>query len=235
MVHEALRVDQPADVAAHQIGEPGVDLADARDQPQTDLVAQVLRRAVRRILAVGYAVRDGVFQDLLARGEVQRADQMARPGVDAGQAAQPRAPQQVDEKGFDRVVGVVRHGDDVVALPAAQLVEPGVAQPPGGHLHGFARALHLADRVEPPVVARHAEALRLAGHHRLVLLALLAPQLEIAVGDAHAVAALEKEREHHHRVHASRYGQQNALVVRDQLVLLDIALKVVCQHLAIRY
>ena len=156
MVDEQLRVGEPREVAAHQEGEFGVDLPDAGNQPQPDLVAQVFGRAVRRILPEGDALLDGVFENLLARGEHERTDDLADLGRNARQPAQPRAAQQVDEERLDRVVGMVgdRHGR--IAVFAAQTVEPRVAQPPGRHLHRLARAVHLRGRLEPFVVERHA-------------------------------------------------------------------------------
>ncbi len=167
--------------------------------------------------------RYGVLEDLLARGEHQRADDAPGLHGDARQAAQAGAAQQVDEEGLDRVVGVVGHRHRGVALRAAQLVEPGVAQPPRGHLHRLARALHLGRRLEAAVVEGHAPQPRLLLDQQLVLVALGAPQLEVAVGDPHAVARAGEEVEQHHRVDAPRDGEQDAVVGRRQLVALDIA------------
>ena len=142
------------------------------DQPQPDLVAQVFGRAVRRVLAEGNLLRHGVFQNLAARSEHQRPHHPSHAGADPRQPAQPRTAQQVDEKGLDRVVGVVRHGDGRIAVLAPQLLAPRIAQPASRHLHRLARALHFGRRVEPPVVARHAVAGRLARYDHLVLVAL---------------------------------------------------------------
>ena len=230
---EELRVGQPFDVAAHQVGELGVDLADAGDQPQPDLVAQVFGRAVRRVLAEGNLLRHGVFQNLAARSEHQRSHHPSHAGADPRQPAQPRTAQQVDEKGLDRVVGVVRHGDGRIAVLAPQLLEPRIAQPAGRHLHRLARALHFGRRVEPPVVARHAVAGRLARYGHLVLVALGAAQLEIAVRHAEPIAQRGHERQQHHRIDAARNGQQNTVVAGKEPVALDVGLKTVGQHLCI--
>ena len=61
----------------------------------------------------------------------------------------------------------------------------------------------------------------------LVLFALHAPQLEIAVGHADAIAASHEEREHDHRVHAARNGQQDEILRSCQLVAADVALEIV--------
>lgn len=107
VVDEELGVGQPCDVAAHETRELGVDLPDAGNQAQPYLVAQVLGRAVRRILPEGDAVGDGVLQNLLARSEHQRSDDLADLRRNARQPAQARAAQQVDEERLDRVVGMV--------------------------------------------------------------------------------------------------------------------------------
>ena len=127
VVDEQLGVGQPREVAAHQARELGIDLADAGDEPQPDLVAQVFGRAVRRILPEGDAVLHGVFEYLPARGEQQRADDLPHLGRNARQSPQPGAAQQVDEKGLYRVVGVVGDGHGRIAVLMAQGVEPGVA------------------------------------------------------------------------------------------------------------
>ena len=120
---------------------------------------------------------------------------------------------------------MVGDGDGRVAVFAAQGVEPRVAQPPGRHLHRLARALHLGLGLETPVVERRAVFFRFVLHQHFVLVALRAAQLEIAVGDAHPVAAAGEQREHDHRVHAARDGEQDAVVVRGEVVLVDVALK----------
>ena len=227
VVDEELRVGQTADVLTHQVGELGADLLDAGYESQADLVAQVFGRAVRRIFPVGNVLCYGVFEDVLARSEHQRADQLPGMGGDARQTPQAGAAQQVDEEGFDRVVDVVGDGYHRVTVLAAQFVEPGVAQPPCGHFHRFARALHLAFGVEAFVVPGHAVLLRLAAYEFLVLFALHAPQLEIAVGHADAIAASHEEREHDHRVHAARNGQQDEILRSCQLVAADVALEIV--------
>ena len=221
------RVGQTADVLTHQVGELGADLLDAGYESQADLVAQVFGRAVRRIFPVGNVLCYGVFEDVLARSEHQRADQLPGMGGDPRQTPQAGAAQQVDEEGFDRVVDVVGDGYHRVTVLAAQFVEPGVAQPPCGHFHRFARALHLAFGVEAFVVPGHAVLLRLAAYEFLVLFALHAPQLEIAVGHADAIAASHEEREHDHRVHAARNGQQDEILRSCQLVAADVALEIV--------
>ena len=225
VVDEELGIGQTGDVAPHQARELGVDFPDAGDEPQPDFVAQVFGRAVRRIFAEGDVFRHGEFENLLARGEHERAYDAPHLGRDARQAAQPRAAQQVDEEGLNRVVGVVCHGDGRIVVLAAQFVEPGVAQTAGGHLHRFARTLHLGGRVEAAVVAGHAVAGGLVGHEHLVFVALGAAQLEVAVGDPHLVAAADEEREHDHRVDAARDGEQDASARGEQLVFGDVALE----------
>ena len=225
VVDEELRVGQTGDVAPHQARELGVDFPDAGDEPQPDFVAQVFGRAVRRILAEGDVLRYGELENLLARGEEQRADDAADLGRDARQPAQPRTAQQVDEEGLNRVVGMVRHGDGRIVVLTAQLVEPGVAQAAGRHLHRFARTLHLGGRVEAAVVAGDAVAGGLPGYEHLILVAFGAAQLEVAVGDPHLVAAADEEREHDHRIHAARDGQQHASARGKQFVFGDVALK----------
>ena len=225
VVDEQLGVGQAREVAAHQARELGVDFADAGDQPQPDLVAQVFGRPVRRILPEGDAVLDGVFENFLARREQQRADHLSDLCRDSRQPPQPGSAQQVDEKGFDRVVGMVGDGDGRVAVLAAQGVEPCVAQPPGRHLHRLARALHFGPGLEAPVVERRAVLFGLVFHQHFVLVALCAAQLEVAVGHAHPVAAAGEQREHDHRVHAARDGEQDFVVVRGEVVLVDVALK----------
>ncbi|CCZ76286.1 unknown [Alistipes finegoldii CAG:68] len=222
VVDEELGVGQPRDVAAHETRELGVDLPDAGNQAQPYLVAQVLGRAVRRILPEGDAVGDGVLQNLLARSEHQRSDDLADLRRNARQPAQARAAQQVDEERLDRVVGMVGDRHHRVAVFAAQGVEPCVAQPPGGHLHRLARALHFGRRFEAFVVELDAVFPCLFLHQHLILVALRAPQLEIAVRHADPVAAAREERQHDHRVHAARNGQQNAVVVRRQIVVGDV-------------
>ena len=223
VVDEALGVGQACEVAAHQPREFGIDLPDAGDESETDLVAQVFGRAVRRILAERNAVRHGVFENLLARGEHQGPDHTAVLHRYARQAAQPRAAQQIDEEGLDRVVGVVRHGHGRVAVRAAQLVEPGVAQAPRRDLHRVARALHFGRGVEPSVVEGHAVACGLLLDEHFVLVALGAAQLEVAVGHARAVSRRGEEPQHDHRVHAARYGEQYAVVGRHEGVAPDVA------------
>ena len=225
VVDEQLGIGQACQVAAHEARELGVDLPDAGDQSEPDLIAQVFGRAVRRILAERDAVGYGIFEDLLARSEHQRTDDPAHLRRDARQPAQPRAAQQVDEERLDRVVGMVgdRHGR--VALPAAQGVEPRIAQASCRHFHRLARALHFGRGFEPLVVKLHAVLLRFLFHQHLVLFALGTPQLEIAVRHAHRIAAAGEKRQHDHRIHAPRNGQQDAVVVRRQVILGDIPLE----------
>ena len=116
-----------------------------------------------------------------------------------------------------------RHGR--IAVFAAQKVEPRVAQPPGRHFHRLARALHFGRGFEPLVVKLHAVLLRFLFHQHLVLFALGTPQLEIAVRHAHRIAAAGEKRQHDHRIHAPRNGQQDAVVVRRQVILGDIPLE----------
>lgn len=85
VVDEELRVGQTADVLTHQVGELGADLLDAGYESQADLVAQVFGRAVRRIFPVGNVLCYGVFEDVLARSEHQRADQLPGMGGDPRQ------------------------------------------------------------------------------------------------------------------------------------------------------
>ena len=217
-VDEALRLGQSGDVALHERGEFGIDLADAGDQPQAHFVAQVFGRPVGRVLAEADLVGDGIFQNLLARGEHQRAHDAAHLLRDARQPAQARAAQQIDEESLDRVVGVVGHGDGRVAVFAPQFLEPGVAQAPRRHLHRFARAFHLGLRVEAAVVAHRTQTGRFVGDQHFVFVALGAPQLEVAVRHAHAVAAPGEERQHDHRVHAARDRQQYPVVACQQPV-----------------
>ena len=68
--------------------------------------------------------------------------------MDAGQPAQPGPANQVDEKGLDRVVGMVSDGDLVVPVLVAQLVEPTVAEPTGGHFDRIAGRRDLGQRIE---------------------------------------------------------------------------------------
>ena len=212
VVDEALGVAQAVDVAPHQVGELGVDLPDAGHQPEPDFVAQVFGRAVGGVLAERDAVGYGIFEDVPPRGEHQGADDPPDLGADAGQPPQPRAAQQVDEESFDRVVGVVRDRDERIAVLAAEGVEPTITEAPGRHLDRLARALDLGHRVEAAVVEGYAPAFRLALYERFVLFAFAAPKLEVAVGDTHAVAAVHEQREHDHRIHAARDGQQNTVV-----------------------
>ncbi len=93
---------------------------------------------------------------------------------------------------------MVRYGYDVVSVLVAQRAKPGVTQPPCGHLHRLARSLHLALSVEASVEQLHAVAPRLFRNQRLVLVALLPAQLEIAVRHAEAIARRRKERHHYH-------------------------------------
>ena len=120
---------------------------------------------------------------------------------------------------------MVGNGHGGVAFGMAQLVEPGVAQPPGGHLHRLAGALHLGRGLEAAVVPGDSVPCGLVPDEEFVLVALGAPELEVAVRDAHRVSAADEEREHDHRVHAARDGQQDAVVVRHEVVLVDVALK----------
>lgn len=66
---------------------------------------------------------------------------------------------------------MVGDGDDIVTLRAAKLLEPRITQPPSGHFHRFARALHLTGRVETSVVTRHAQFGSLLSNQHFVFVA----------------------------------------------------------------
>ncbi len=171
-----------------------------------------------------------IVEYLLARGEHQRADDAPRLIAYARQSAQPRAAQHVYEKGLYRVVDMVRDGRHGVAVLAAQLGEPCVTQTPRRHLHRFARALHLAHGVETAVVAHYAVFAGGLLHQYLVLVALRAPQAEVAVGHGHMVAAVDAQRHEHHRIDSARHGEQDLVLLGKESVATDVFLKVIDKH-----
>ena len=181
-VDEVLRRRQAVDVAVHDERKARINLAYAGDKPQPYLVAQIFGRTVRRIFAERDAVGDGVFGDFAPRSEHQRPDDASEMGRNTGQSAQTGTSQKVDEKSLDGIIGMVGDGDDIVTLRAAKLLEPRITQPPSGHFHRFARALHLTGRVETSVVTRHAQFGSLLSNQHFVFVALGPAQLEIAMG-----------------------------------------------------
>ena len=132
----------------------------------------------------------GIFQNLLACGEHQRANNTAHLIAYARKAAQPRSTQHIYKKCLDRVINMVGDGDNRVALLLAQLVKPFVAQTAGSHLHRFARASHLSRGVEVAVIALYSIAAGCLLHQNLILVALFATQAEIAVRHTYVVTAV---------------------------------------------
>ncbi len=193
VVDETLRIGQPSEIVTHQVGEFGVDFADTRNDAQPHLVAQIFGRTVRRVLAERDAVGDSVFGNLTPRSEHQRPDDASEMGRNTGQSAQTGTSQKVDEKSLDGIIGMVGDGDDIVTLRAAKLLEPRITQPPSGHFHRFARALHLTGRVETSVVTRHAQFGSLLSNQHFVFVAFGPPQLEIAMGDPRTEAAAREQ------------------------------------------
>ena len=129
VVDEQLGIGQACQVAAHEARELGLISRMRGISPAGSCCAGIWSSGStnlpgRNVLCYG------VFEDVLARSEHQRADQLPGMGGDPRQTPQAGAAQQVDEEGFDRVVDVVGDGYHRVTVLAAQFVEPGVAQPP---------------------------------------------------------------------------------------------------------
>ena len=169
----------------------------------------------------------GILHNLLACGKHQRSDHATHLLVYARQTSQSRATQQIDKESLYRVVYVVCDGDYRVAVLLAQLGKPRVAQAAGCHLHRFARALHLAHGVEAAVVALDAIFACVLLYQYLILVALCSTQREVAVRHAHRVAAIHTERHQHHRIHSTRYGEQNLILRRKEFFARDVLLKLV--------
>ena len=222
-VDEALGRSQPLDVRGHRFAELRGYFLDPRNDAEPELVAQVFGRSVRRVLPIGNLVGQGIIDDLAARREKQRTDQPAVDHMDAGQPAQPGPANQVDEKGLDRVVGMVSDGDLVVPVLVAQLVEPTVAEPTGGHFDRIAGRRDLGQCIEASPEIGYSVTSRLLFDEHIVLVGLPAAELKIAMSHADAVAAAHEKREHHHRVDPSADGQQNPLVGRTERPLAHIA------------
>ena len=132
----------------------------------------------------------GIVEYLLACGKHQRAHDASHLLVYARKTSETCASHQVDEEGLYRVVDVVCYGDGGIVKLLAELGKPGVAQTACSHLHRFARELHLGLGVETSVVALDAIAAGCLLHQYLIFVTLGSTQAEVAVCNAHVVAAV---------------------------------------------
>ena len=123
--------------------------------------------------------------------------------IHSRQAAQPRAPHEVEQQRFGIVVHVVRHGHGAAARLLHEGLKPCVAQAAGCHFDAFARTLGLAGRVEVLHVQRHAEPFAQLAHKGFVAVALGAPQVEVAVRCRDTDAPFVQQQEQRHRIGAA--------------------------------
>ena len=130
----------------------------------------------------GFDIGPGHSQQRPQEGDIGKIGVRNKAGgPHAGNAAEARAPQKVEEEGLGVVVGVVRHGDGLVAVLAAELPEPAVPQAPGGHLYGDTLGRCICLCVKALYVDGNAVFPGPAAHEGFVRVALFPAQPEVTV------------------------------------------------------
>ena len=134
-------------VPGQSLDEGGVDFGENGEDLVADLVALEVAGGVGAVFAPGEIVFGGEGFDF-GPGHAQKGPQQGNidiirvwqkaRGPHARDAFEARAAKKVQQQRFRVVVGIVRYRHGLVAMFAAQLAEPVVAQSPGRHLHGDA-------------------------------------------------------------------------------------------------
>ena len=113
----------------------GVELKEQGQHLVAHPVAGVGGVGVALVLHMGDVAAAEVVLHLLPGHLQHGADEHPLPGLNAPQALEARASDEVHEHRLRLVPGVVSGGNEGVTLPPGGVVEKGIAQGPGGLLH----------------------------------------------------------------------------------------------------
>ena len=110
-------------------------------------------------------------------------------------ATNTSAANEVEQEGFDIVVGMMRHG-----RRSGVLRKPSIAQTTGGHFNAFPSAAGFGEGVEMLHLKRHIPLLTEAAHKGFVAIALLPSEVEVAMQGGDRDAQFLQHQEQRHRV-----------------------------------
>ena len=191
-VEECAVITQVLNRAQEQRARLRLNLLHEREKPQAHLIAFAVRLEVG---AVGHeipSVRRHGTQNLIATHTEQRSNHTAPNGFHATQPLQSRATKHVEKNRFDVVVGMMSHGYGFRPRRLSHALEPLVALLTRRHLDGDTMGRGVRARVEMLDQQGDLEHGTEVTHEAFVTVALLRPQMEVAMRH-HAVIAQSDE------------------------------------------
>lgn len=211
----------------------GLELAQQRKDLVADLVAAVGQGGVGGVLDMGEGMGAGILLYVVTGEGEKRTHYKTLDRQDAVETRQTRAPKQVDEEGFGRVVAVVGGEDGRVALLAAEGGEPVVAKGARSLLDTLAVGARMGKGVEPDEVKRYGIATGKGADETLVAMAVAGAEVEIAMrngkGEGRGVHKVGK----YHGVDASTNGKQHLLPRGEEVLLADVRYELLQHYLMI--